>query len=202
MGENGICEVCGKEFIKRHARQKYCGPSCARYANRHKQIIRIEDPDAPVIRTFTCRRCGEEVRVTDPNDKRLKFCSQHCEKLFWKHPEKVQAVFVAREFHCKGCGKLVEVTSAFDRRHAFCSKECQIRYNCKVLAQKLAEKRKQREFNCAECGKPVKTALEKDRRTKFCSDICRQRYHARIAAQKHRDKVRAEKEAERETDNP
>lgn len=41
-----------------------------------------------VIREFTCLRCGKHVRVTDGRDCRTKFCSQHCEKLYWKHSKK------------------------------------------------------------------------------------------------------------------
>lgn len=28
------------------------------------------------------------VLITDEKDKRKKFCSPHCEKLYWKHPHK------------------------------------------------------------------------------------------------------------------
>ena len=77
------CAVCGKEFTPTRITQRYCGYTCRRYANHHGiNDNRVEGPlYAPVIREFTCLRCGKHVRVTDGRDCRTKFCSQHCEKL-------------------------------------------------------------------------------------------------------------------------
>ena len=84
------CAVCGKEFTPTRVTQRYCGYTCRRYANHHGiNDNRVEGPlYAPVIREFTCLRCGKHVRVTDGRDCRTKFCSQHCEKLYWKHSKK------------------------------------------------------------------------------------------------------------------
>ncbi len=182
--EMAVCPVCGKKFQKRMSRQKYCSPSCGRYANKHDRTVHDEKPGAAVIRSFHCRRCGELVEVTDPLDKRLKFCSQHCEKLFWKHPEKVEAIPVERTFICKGCGKTVNVTSAFDRRHTFCSKKCQQNYvarmNSKSDAGLLLKKGARRCFLCKECGKEVQITKRSDRRRSYCSVKCRDRHMAKI----------------------
>lgn len=43
---------------------------------------------AEVIRSFDCKWCGEEVIVTDPTDKRTVFCSDYCNRKYWKHPSK------------------------------------------------------------------------------------------------------------------
>ena len=84
------CVICGKEFTPRRSIQKYCSAECRRYANRHGvNDIRAAAPaTAPVIREFRCLKCGTIVRVRDHSDGRMKFCSQHCEKLYWKHTEK------------------------------------------------------------------------------------------------------------------
>ncbi len=197
--EMARCPVCGKSFHKKMSRQKYCSPACGRYANRHNKVMHEEVPDAEVIRTFTCRRCGELVKVTDPMDKRLKFCSQHCEKLFWKHPEKAEALVVERTFVCRGCGKIVKVTDAFDRRHTFCSKKCQQQYVIRMLkktrAEKKAEKEKEtpkehvrRSFVCRECGKVVKITKNTDHRYIYCSDKCRKRGILRAAKRRNAEK--------------
>lgn len=41
---------------------------------------------AEVIRSFSCKWCGEEVIVTDPTDKRVVFCSDYCCRKHWKNP--------------------------------------------------------------------------------------------------------------------
>lgn len=110
--------------------QRYCGYTCRRYADHHGiNDNRVEGPlYAPVIREFTCLRCGKHVRVTDGRDCRTKFCSQHCEKLYWKHSKKVSSVVMHREFTCRECGKVVVVTEPKDRRRSFCSDECRKRW--------------------------------------------------------------------------
>ncbi len=124
------CAVCGKEFTPTRSTQRYCGYTCRRYANHHGiNDNRVEGPlYAPVIREFTCLRCGKHVRVTDGRDCRTKFCSQHCEKLYWKHSKKVSSVVMHREFTCRECGKIVIVTTPEDRRRAFCCDDCRKRW--------------------------------------------------------------------------
>ncbi len=120
------CAVCGKKFTPIHITQRYCSCTCRRYANHHGiNDKRVEDSlHAPVIREFTCLRCGKRVRVTNSRDCRTKFCSQHCEKLYWKHSERVRSVVVHREFTCRECGKAVVVTTPNDRRRSFCCDTC------------------------------------------------------------------------------
>ena len=36
-------------------------------------------------REAVCPVCGKPVAVTDPNDRRSRFCSGRCERLYWKH---------------------------------------------------------------------------------------------------------------------
>lgn len=93
--EKRKCAVCGRAFYPRQSVQKYCSPECCRYANRHGGRAfsgppMISDPNKPAIRQFKCKHCGEEVRVTETNDLRTKFCSQRCENLYWKHSKRVK----------------------------------------------------------------------------------------------------------------
>ncbi len=134
------CAVCGKEFTPTRRTQRYCSYTCRRYANHHGiNDNRIEGPVyAPTIREFTCLQCGRRVRVTELRDCRTKFCCQHCEKLYWKHPEHVSSVSVHREFTCRECGKVVVVTEPKDRRRSFCSDTCRKRWfnrNRKILLE-------------------------------------------------------------------
>lgn len=130
--EKRKCAVCGRAFYPRQSVQKYCSPECCRYANRHGGRAfsgppMISDPNKPAIRQFKCKHCGEEVRVTETNDLRTKFCSQRCENLYWKHSKRVKrGKKETRSFRCRNCGKLVVITDSHDRRSVFCSKECSV----------------------------------------------------------------------------
>lgn len=119
------CAVCGKEFTPVRNIQRYCSSTCRRYALHHGiNDNRVEEPAyMPTIREFTCLRCGKRVRITNSRDCRTKFCSQHCEKLYWKHPG-VKSVVVHREFTCRECGKAVVITTPKDRRRLFCCDTC------------------------------------------------------------------------------
>ncbi|HJE82523.1 MAG TPA: hypothetical protein K8V17_03710, partial [Megasphaera stantonii] len=77
-----------------------------------------------VLRSFRCIRCGKWVVVTQGADKRRKFCSPHCERLYWKHSKNVESQPVQHAFRCRNCGVLVEIRDAKDRRTAFCSADC------------------------------------------------------------------------------
>ena len=106
---------------------RYCSAVCRRYAYRHRH----EDETPPsqraggkVLRSFRCIRCGKQVVVTQGADKRRKFCSPHCERLYWKHSKNVESQPVQHAFRCRNCGVLVEIRDAKDRRTAFCSADC------------------------------------------------------------------------------
>ncbi|WP_276837095.1 hypothetical protein [Megasphaera stantonii] len=125
MKRPAVCPICGKEFLADRATQKYCSSYCRRYAHRHGANNHVRPPkDAEALRSFHCIKCGRLVRVTEPTDRRTKFCSAHCERLYWKHSKKVTSVVIRRSFHCRHCGVLVEVSEAKDRRTTFCSLTC------------------------------------------------------------------------------
>ena len=127
MEREAICPVCGKPFIADRISQKYCSAVCRRYAYRHRH----EDETPPsqqaagkTLRTFRCLRCGKLVMVKHRADKRRKFCSPHCERLYWKHSKNVKSQTVQNTFHCRNCGVLVDIRDAKDKRTAFCSADC------------------------------------------------------------------------------
>ena len=125
MKRKAICPVCGKEFEADRITQKYCSNYCRRYAHRHG----VNDHGRSsrkkeALRAFHCLKCGKLVRVTEATDRRTKFCSAHCERLYWKHSENTACQAVVRTFSCRQCGRTVTVTEAKDRRTAFCSADC------------------------------------------------------------------------------
>ncbi len=129
MKRQVVCLVCGSEFTADRVTQKYCSPACRRYAHRHgmndhKHSSRKKE----ALRTFRCLKCRKKVRVTERGDRRTKFCSSHCERLYWKHSRHVAPAVIRRSFTCRNCGRLVEVTEARDRRTVFCGTTCRIRW--------------------------------------------------------------------------
>lgn len=124
------CPVCGTFFLADRSTQRYCSAACRKKDYRkHSRHDGAPPESAPVLRSFQCRKCGKTVAVTDPRDMRSKFCSAHCEKLYWKHKKKTEPESESYTFRCKQCGALVTVTEARDRRTAFCSEECRKRWH-------------------------------------------------------------------------
>lgn len=119
------CPVCGALFTARRVTQKYCSAFCRRYAHRYGFVDHYgTNCEQQAVRQFCCLRCGAVVVVTDERDRRTKFCSSHCERLYWKHSQKVRSCAVQRSFHCRNCGVLVEVRDPKDKRLKFCSQAC------------------------------------------------------------------------------
>lgn len=125
MKRQAVCAVCGQEFIADRVTQKYCSSYCRRYAHRHGANNHVRSSrKKEALRTFRCLKCGKLVRVTEPTDRRIKFCSAHCERLYWKHSKKVSSVVIRRSFQCRNCGTFVEITEPKDKRTIFCSQAC------------------------------------------------------------------------------
>ena len=125
MERETVCPVCGKMFTADRSTQRYCSANCRRYAYRHRdEAPPSQRAGGKVLRSFRCIRCGKQVVVTQGADKRRKFCSPHCERLYWKHSKNVESQPVQHAFRCRNCGVLVEIRDAKDRRTAFCSADC------------------------------------------------------------------------------
>lgn len=140
-----VCPACGREFTARRVTQKYCSTACRLWAYRHRPNIHASLPaKGKILRTFRCLRCGEVVSVRSAADKRTKFCSSHCERLYWKHSKTkgVKSQSVSRTFHCRQCGRLVKVTEPKDRRMAFCSNGCRERWGYENRSKSRQKNRK------------------------------------------------------------
>ena len=125
MEREAKCPVCGKVFTAHRVTEKYCSAVCRRYAYRHRdEAPPAQRKTGTMLRSFRCIRCGKWVVVTQGADKRRKFCSPHCERLYWKHSQNVESQPVQHSFYCRNCGVLVEIRDAKDRRTAFCSADC------------------------------------------------------------------------------
>lgn len=87
-----FCPVCKKIFESNFSYQIYCCVHCRKvhhkkvYYNKPKRISNIEDNE-PILKQFYCKKCHVLVTITNIKDRRKKFCSPHCEKLYWKHPK-------------------------------------------------------------------------------------------------------------------
>ncbi len=126
------CLICGKEFTPNRPWQKYCCPECKREAYRRRKEEKAEiEEEKPIIREFHCRKCGALVQVRDHKDFRMRFCSQKCEKAYWKHSHKKIPKEPVFRFRCEECGTLVTVSDPKDKRKRFCSAVCRCRWNNK-----------------------------------------------------------------------
>lgn len=158
--EQRVCIVCGKRFDVWRVTQRYCSAKCRRYANRHDELCTYnkDEEGEKVLWSFSCVKCGKIVEVRSPNDRRTKFCSRRCEKLYWKHSRYVRPKAVAREFDCRMCGTHVCVTEAKDHRRCFCSPKCSIEFYMRRTLErqkrKTEEKRKAREAAKKETAEP------------------------------------------------
>ena len=87
-----ICPVCQKIFESNFSYQIYCCVHCRKvhykkiYYNKPKRISNLKNNE-PILRQFHCEKCRVLVTIKSIKDKRKKFCSPHCEKLYWKHPK-------------------------------------------------------------------------------------------------------------------
>lgn len=88
-----ICPVCHKTFETRSHYHIYCSVACRK--QHHKAVYYDKDRPIPepdlhkdVLRKFRCAKCKKLVVITTIKDRRRKFCSPHCEKLYWKHSRK------------------------------------------------------------------------------------------------------------------
>ncbi len=75
------CLECNAEFIPLSVNQRYCSVRCGD-AYRRKHPAETHFPSV----SFNCSFCGKAVVTDGKKDKRTRFCSQTCEKKYWRHP--------------------------------------------------------------------------------------------------------------------
>lgn len=80
-----ICDECGKKFLQVTPDQHFCSRACHvafyRYKGKHHDEAA---PGEEVLHSFECRTCGKQVNVVDKTDRRTVFCTQACEKKWWR----------------------------------------------------------------------------------------------------------------------
>lgn len=75
------CPNCKCEFTPLAVNQLYCSARCGdTYRRKHPAVTRF-----PPI-SFHCSFCGKAVVTDGKKDKRTRFCSETCEKKYWRHP--------------------------------------------------------------------------------------------------------------------
>lgn len=88
-----ICPNCGRRFSVTKGmshNRKFCSPLCtADFYHHHGKKHREYIPGDEILREFNCRECGRRVRIVEKRDQRTVFCSQQCEKKYWR--EKMRA---------------------------------------------------------------------------------------------------------------
>jgi hypothetical protein len=81
------CLNCNEEFTPLSVTQMYCCRKCGDTYRRTHDIKALH----PSI-TFSCSCCGKTVVTEEGKDMRTRFCSETCEKKYWKHPIKKSAL--------------------------------------------------------------------------------------------------------------
>lgn len=75
------CLECNAEFAQLAVNQLYCSVRCGdSYRKKHPAETHF-----PSV-SFCCSYCGKAVVTDGKKDKRTRFCSQTCEKKYWRHP--------------------------------------------------------------------------------------------------------------------
>ena len=88
METRKTCVNCGA-VIKNERASRFCCRKCWReYWRNHGKVHREPLPGEPIIREFRCRECGRHVAVVEKRDQRSVFCSQTCEKRYWRYVSK------------------------------------------------------------------------------------------------------------------
>ena len=81
-----VCAVCGRHFLADRKTQRFCSAFCRKLGYRRGMTVHEAEPAGDIVlRSFRCARCGALVEVKDLDDRRRRFCSVRCERLYWKH---------------------------------------------------------------------------------------------------------------------
>lgn len=87
-----ICLYCHTSFSTQKKHQIYCCHQCQKKGYKQiyykRKINNDIDSNKLLIRQSYCAKCHTLVLIYNIKDRRTKFCSPHCEKLYWKHHNK------------------------------------------------------------------------------------------------------------------
>ena len=151
-----ICEYCGKEFVPKQYRSKYCSRECSTkgfHQSRPKGGIK------------KCAWCGTEF-ITEHLG--TKYCSPGCrlkaiDEKRLKSVENRKTKHEAKE--CLHCGKKFIPR---DGRQIYCSKECSAQHH-RVVYKSPAKEKIYKDRVCEECGEVFTPANSVQ---KYCSNQC------------------------------
>lgn len=85
-----ICPICYQIFESKRVHHIYCSVHCRKvhhkrvYYDKKRPVPQYNNGDT-VLLEFKCKRCNKLVCIVNEWDRRKKFCSPRCEKLYWKH---------------------------------------------------------------------------------------------------------------------
>lgn len=152
------CEYCGKEFVPKQSRSKYCSRECQ---------VKGFHASRPKGETKKCKWCGKEFFAPH---KGIKYCSPLCKMKAADEQRTISAEQkkqVKKPIKCKHCG------AEFIPRHKrqiFCCEQCGYEYRYEHTPKK--ESKGIREYNsriCAICGKEF---VPSNSIQKYCSKEC------------------------------
>lgn len=144
IGQVIKCKICGKEFVKRLAAEKYCSRECFEKAKK----ISMYEADYKICEKKAMERhpkyekvcviCGKPFLTSQP---RTKVCSGACryeyrrfkekeyrENLQKKKPKEIQIGI------CECCGKEFQKKTG---RQVYCSSKCYMYYNSKIQRERI-----------------------------------------------------------------
>ena len=168
--EEKACLICGKNFVPRERRQKYCSDKCrcAAYLAKKRH--------AP--KKVKCPQCGEEFV---PHAGRQKYCSVECREKFRLQHQKNQGEQNAQGLYEKTCPVCGKIFSTEWRHKKYCSDACRQKF----ILDRRREKREaeaalegriiSNETQCLVCGK---TFSKNSASQLFCSVECRKKHQA------------------------
>lgn len=107
---------------------------------------------------LTCEQCGNEFKPGRNRGTKQRFCSEECQRLWWKQHRDQKRRYI---YICQNCGK--EYTAKERNRNQCCSREC---------GWELRSKRAIVEKKCLSCGQVFEGRKSG---SDYCSDECRQR---------------------------
>lgn len=107
------CPVCGKDFVKRNGRQRFCSSDCqTKDENSKRRLNRVK----------TCVVCGKEFTVASGQQV---VCSKECKRIHANAlaREAAKRKAVHRFVKCLGCGKVFQGVGAYYRYCPVCRVE-------------------------------------------------------------------------------
>lgn len=79
-----VSEISRRSGVDRSTIRNIRDGNVSRIHQRTLEALAGVSPQPFVTRTFRCRQCGHTVVSDSPHDKRTVYCSEQCEKQYWR----------------------------------------------------------------------------------------------------------------------